>query len=260
MLRLLTRPRWLALLAITLVVSTTCIRLGVWQFHRLRERRAYNAAVTLGLSKPAASLTALMPLGAAIDPTRLEYRRVEATGAYDTSHEIVLYGRAQNGQPGNHVLTPLVLPDGRAVLVDRGWVPFSTSAPPVAGAGPPKGPVTVVGVLEPSDPPGRVGLVADRITTTTSIDVGTLSRGLSRPTMPMFIWLQSQSPGQIGGLPDAAPLPPLSEGPHEGYMLQWFAFAAIFLGGFALLAWRDTRDSWQIVGAAPGPSGAGDRG
>jgi cytochrome oxidase assembly protein ShyY1 len=260
MLRLLTKPRWLALLAITLIVSITCVRLGVWQWHRLKERRAYNAAVTSGLAKPASSFVALMPLGTPIDPTRLEYRRVHATGTYDTSHEVVLYGRAQNGQPGDHVLTPLVLPDGRAVLVDRGWVPFSTSPPPVAGAGPPSGSVTLVGVLEPSDPPGRVGIVGGRITTTTSVDVAALSRGLSRPTVPMFIWLQSQAPGQTGGLPEPAPLPPLSEGPHEGYMLQWFAFAAIFLGGFALLAWLETRDSRRIAGVVGERSGAGARG
>jgi cytochrome oxidase assembly protein ShyY1 len=225
----------------------TCIRLGIWQWHRLHERRAYNAAVTRGLSKPPTALSALMPVGAPSDPTRQAYRRVDATGVYDTTHEIVLYGRAQNGQPGNHVLTPLVLPDGRSVLVDRGWVPFSTSAPPVAGARPPPGPVTVVGVMEPSDPPGRVGVVSGRITTTTTVDIDTLSRGLPNPTVRLFLWLQSQSPGQAEGLPEPAPLPPLSEGPHQGYMLQWFAFAAIFLGGFTLLVWREAREPGHVV-------------
>jgi cytochrome oxidase assembly protein ShyY1 len=57
----------------------------------------------------------------------------------------------------------------------------------------------------------------------------------------MFVWLQSQSPGQSAGIPTPAPLPPLSEGPHEGYMLQWFAFAAVFLGGFVVLVSRDAR-------------------
>jgi cytochrome oxidase assembly protein ShyY1 len=244
MLRFLWKPRWLALLAITLVVSTTCVRLGIWQLHRLQQRRAYNAAVSVGLSKPPAPLAELIPPGSRVDQKRLGYRRVVVTGTYDVSHEVVLYGRAQQGLPGNHVLTPLVMPDGRAVIVDRGWVPFSTDAPPVEGAGPPQGRISVTGVLEPTDPPGRIGRQANRITTTTTIDVPNIAKDIPRPTLSMFVWLQSQRPGQPAGLPAPAPLPPLSEGPHEGYMLQWFAFALIFFGGYVLLAWKEAH-RWE---------------
>ena len=45
--RSLIRPRRLVLLAITLLVSVTCIRLGIWQWHRLQERRAYNEAASI---------------------------------------------------------------------------------------------------------------------------------------------------------------------------------------------------------------------
>ena len=240
MLRRLREPRWLVLLAITIVVSATCIRLGLWQLHRLHERRAYNEAVRAGLSRPPIPLSQLVPDGARPDEAAIEYRRVVVTGSYDASREFVLYGRALNERPGNHVLTPLRMPDGRAVLVDRGWVPFSTSAPPVTGATPPAGRVTVVAVLEPSDPPGKVGPDETHITTTTTVDVPALSRQLPYRTLPVFAWLQSQSPAQPGGIPSPAPLPPLSEGPHEGYMLQWFAFAAVFSGGFVVLLSRAT--------------------
>jgi cytochrome oxidase assembly protein ShyY1 len=239
--RSLIRPRWFVLLAITLLVSVTCIRLGIWQWHRLQERRAYNEAVVAGLSRAPTPLSQLVPASGTRDEAAIEYRRVVATGTYDVSREFVLYGRTLDELPGNHVLTPLLMPDGRAVLVDRGWVPFSTSAPPVAEATPPSGRVTVVGVLEPSDPPGKVGPDAAHITTTTTVDIPALSGQLPYPTLPMFVWLQSQSPGQSAGIPTPAPLPPLSEGPHEGYMLQWFAFAAIFLGGFVVLVSRDAR-------------------
>ena len=50
---------------------------------------------------------------------------------------MILYGRSLDGQAGNHVLTPLVLADGRAVVVDRGWVPFEMDEPPVADGAPP---------------------------------------------------------------------------------------------------------------------------
>src|SRR3989442_1127951 len=49
--RSLIRPRRLVLLAITLLVSVTCIRLGIWQWHRLQERRAYNEEGAGGVFK-----------------------------------------------------------------------------------------------------------------------------------------------------------------------------------------------------------------
>jgi cytochrome oxidase assembly protein ShyY1 len=253
MLRFLLKPRWLVLLSITVVVSTTCVRLGIWQWHRLQARRSYNAAVSAGMSRPPASLEDLYPAGQALDRASLLYRRVFVTGTYDESDEVVLYGRAQQGSPGNHVLTPILMSDGRAVIVDRGWVPFTTSPPPVSTAAPPPGPVTVTGVLEPSDPPGKIGTQDRHVTTTTTIDVPALAEQIPYTTLPLYLWLQTQEPGQPSGSPAPAPLPPLSEGPHEGYMLQWFAFALIFCGGYLLLVWRQARDSGEI--RASGPSG-----
>jgi cytochrome oxidase assembly protein ShyY1 len=245
MLRFLLRPRWLVLLAITLVVSTTCVKLANWQWHRLNERRAYIAAVDAGASRPPTPLAELFPAGGVRTPEA--YRRVVATGRYDVAHEIVLYGRTLKEQPGNHLLTPLILPDGRAVIVDRGWVPFEMNTPPVAGALPPAGAVTVTGVLEPTDPPGQAGPAGGRITTTTTVDVAMLARQLPYQVVPMYLWLQSQSPGQPNGEPSPAPLPPLDEGPHLGYLIQWLAFAVIFLGGYALLVWREVRRSHETA-------------
>ena len=52
------------------------------------------------------------------------YRTVTATGRFDTAHEVVARRRTNaDGEVGYHVLTPLVLDDGRAVLVNRGWIP-----------------------------------------------------------------------------------------------------------------------------------------
>ena len=45
------------------------------------------------------------------------------TGRYDPQHEILARARTVNGRVGFEIVTPLVLADGTAVLVDRGWVP-----------------------------------------------------------------------------------------------------------------------------------------
>ncbi len=70
-----------------------------------------------------------------IEPAALPYREVTATGTYDPAHEWILSGRSQGGAAGNHVLTPLVLDDGTAVVVDRGWVPLDVAGVPVTRTG-----------------------------------------------------------------------------------------------------------------------------
>ena len=44
-------------------------------------------------------------------------------GTYDTGAEVLIRNRSLDGAPGYHVVTPLVMADGTAVLVNRGWVP-----------------------------------------------------------------------------------------------------------------------------------------
>jgi cytochrome oxidase assembly protein ShyY1 len=242
----LAKPRWILLLILTLVISGTCVRLGIWQMHRWHDVKAYNASVTAGLSRSPTPLDELLPpsgppSGASPDLTALRYRLVVATGSYDAAHEVVLYGRTLNEAPGNHLLTPLLLADGRAVIVDRGWVPFDMSKPPVEAATPPSGSVEVTGVLEPTEPPGS-GPKAGPVQLVTTVDLQRLAPQMPYPLLPMYVRLRLQVPAQSGSLPAPAPLPPLTEGPYQGYMLQWFAFASIFLGGYCVLVWREARD------------------
>jgi hypothetical protein len=139
------------------------------------------------------------------------------------------------------VAQALLLADGRAVIVDRGWVPFEMSKPPVEAATPRSGSVEVTGVLEPTEPPGS-GPKAGPVQLVTTVDLPRLGPQMPYPLLPMYVRLRSQVPAQSGSLPAPAPLPPLTEGPYQGYMLQWFAFATIFLGGYCVLVWREARD------------------
>lgn len=243
--RFLLTPRWIGLLAFALVVAATCVRLGIWQLDRLEQRRALNAEIRRGLA------AAPVPLGALADadPETLRYRRVEVTGTYDPLHEVLLYGRALNGEPGHHVLTPLLLerPVGgaRAVLVDRGWVPFELGTPPVAPAAPPTGPVTVAGFLLPSPGETDVAIERDpsgRLLTVAHDEPTAIGRELGLPLYPLALQLQRQTPPQPDELPVPVPPPELSEGPHLSYAIQWFTFAAIALAGSALLVRRELRD------------------
>lgn len=230
------------LTAVALLVAVTCIALGIWQIARLHQKQQFNAAVRAGLAREPAPVGTLLPDG--VDPGTVRYRRAEATGTYDTGHGFVLYGRTQDSQAGNHLLTPLLLSDGGAILVDRGWVPLDVDEPGAPEAAPPSGEVDVEGVLFSSDgdPPGALDVGGPAEATFSRLDLGTIQAQLPYPIAPSYLLLQRQTPAQPGGLPEPAPLPELSEGPHLSYAIQWFTFAVIAVAGFVVLALREGRD------------------
>lgn len=231
--RRLLSPRWLVAHLFVLAVVAVCVSLGSWQLRRLDERRAVNARIEDQRARPMTSLDA--PAG---DGSRLVYRTVEIRGAYDADREVLLAGRALNGRPGHHVLTPLRTDQGWGVVVERGWVPYELDRPPVAAAAPPSGPVRVEGVVLRSEEAGGgvgSGAVLRRP------DVGLIRAGVPYPIHPFYVRLTEQAPPQDGELPVAVAQPEVTEGPHLGYAVQWFLFAATGAGVYAALAWRDVR-------------------
>ena len=239
--RFLLRPRWLAGLGLVVLVATSFVWLGFWQLDRMRQRRAYEDLVAARLAAPAARLVDILAEGS---PGDLAYRRVTAEGTFDPEHEVILYGRTQSGRTGNHVLTPLVLPDGTAVAVDRGWVPLAEDDPPLGDAAPPAAPVRVRGVLFPTEAAGdgRTGAGSAR-TAFTKIDLPALGDQVPYPLAPVYLLLASQDPAQDGP-PETAPLPdPAESPPHLSYAIQWFTFATIAVVGFAILVRREHRRS-----------------
>ena len=233
------RVRTVVLLLTTVVVAATCVRLGFWQLERLSQRRDFNAQVRMGLE---ASPTPVAPLVDRVgDPDELSFRRVDAVGTYDIDHEVILYGRPLDGRPGNHVLTPLVLDDGRAILVDRGWVPAEIDSTPITGEGEaPAGTVTVRGALLRADDGEADDTDESPITTVREVDVARLDRQIPAELLPgVYLLLRSQEPAV--DLPVPPELPELTEGPHLGYAVQWFGFAVVAVIGYGLLARRDRR-------------------
>ena len=226
------RGRQIGVVVVAVIVAAVCVRLGFWQMSRLHGREQINAMLAARGAEPVRDLE-----GA--DPASLPYAHVTATGTYDPAHEVILSGRSLNGAPGNHVLTPLVLADGTAVLVDRGWVPLEVDTPPVTGdAAAPAATVTIEGLaLTPdaiTDPPP-----SPAPSITTRIDLGI--SGLPYRLLPVYVLLATQDPAQASPVP--APPPSLDNGPHLSYMLQWFAFATIALVGGVVLLVRDPRRS-----------------
>lgn len=254
MYRFLLTPKWLAGHVLVATVVVTFVLLGFWQLDRHEQRTSRNALVAERMDAPEAELHDLT----GVPPDDLAYRRVEVSGRYVPGEEVLLTPRSWSGQPGHHVLTPLDTGDGRAVLVDRGWVPFELSDPPVAEAAPPSGEVDVAGLVFPDEPAARFSPAlpaGEQLSTVSRADLERLQQQVELPLAPFYVLLQSQEPAGAE-LPVAADPPELTPGSHLSYAVQWFLFAAVALVGYPALARRAALEGRDAGAGAPPAVGA----
>ena len=257
--RFLRTPAWIAGIVVALVAVVVFANLGLWQLRRLDERRAINARIEAGLTDDPVDLATLLRVDP--DPEALDFTRVRASGTYLLDEEVILQVRSLNGQSGHEVLTPLLLSDGSAILVDRGWVTIDVVGPPVVGSEPPAAAVTVEGVLR--DPPerGRFGpsdAASGELERVNRVDVDRLQQQIDKPLRPVYLQLETQTPAQPGRYPIPLPAIAVSEGPHLSYAVQWFIFATIVAIGFPLLVWRTARAPEGSGRRRPPSAEAGD--
>lgn len=220
----LLRPRWLVRHLFALLVIATCVSLSLWQLQRLAQRKADNALLISRTRLPAVELARLDNRPA----SEAAYRRITVRGRYDRGEEVLLQTRSLKNRPGNHLLTPLVTASGKAVIVDRGWVPIAINQPGAAEARPPDGEVSLTGILLPDEQAGALNISdppPGTVTAISRVDLGRLGKQLPYPVYPSYLRLTGQAPANSGPLPEPAPLPPPSEGPHRDYALQWAFFA-----------------------------------
>lgn len=221
-----------------LAMCALCVRLGFWQLDRLEERRARNTAIRAASAEPPLVIgTATLPA----DPRAFAWRRAEAGGRYHHAGDMVVRGRSRQGRPGVHLFSPLVLTDGRVVMVNRGWVPSPDGTTADVRALRTAGPVHVRGVLLPMEArPDRglpIGGRGGADTTWRRVDLAAARERSPGPLIPLY--LQQLPEGDASGTPPVPePLPELSEGNHLSYAVQWFSFAVIGMVGLAVLVLR----------------------
>jgi len=245
------RPRWLALLAVVLVAATGMARLGEWQLQRARDNG--GAAQRAQAVRPAVALTSLLAPQHSFPPEAAG-RPVQVGGHWDPSGQLLVAGRLQGGVAGWWVLTPLLLDDGSAVPVVRGWTadPGSAAAPAATG------PVQVSGLLLPGEPavdraPGQgSGLPAGQVD---RVDPADLVQRWPYPIYTGFVVSAAAVPATlstvtVGGSDGGLALQNLS------YALQWWLFAGLGL----LFWWRLVRDDHRglLHPAVPVAAGVGD--
>ena len=249
------------LFAITVaLLAWACWLLGQWQFHRLADRKEFNAIVARNTSAPAGPVSEVLEPDTPVSASE-EWRVVEATGTYAPEDTVIVRYRTREGASGSDVVVPLVTDDGPALLVDRGWLATDNSATePVDVPAPPSGEVTVTGWAR-VDATGDSTVVSAGSTegtlTTRAISSDRIGDSLDREVYGGFVDAEKETPKPAEPLV-RADLPELGNGPHFFYGLQWWFFGVLAISGFGYLAYdewrkqRSPRDADRRTGSSTG--------
>jgi cytochrome oxidase assembly protein ShyY1 len=254
--RFLLTFRWLAAAALAVVAAAIMVLLGNWQLHRYQERSAINARIDDADSTTPVALTATLAApsvagtAGASPGKRLAWTKVTVTGRYDPTHEIQARGRTVDGDVGFEIVTPLLLDDGTAVLVDRGWVPAAEggalAAPTVPAA--PVGPVTVVGQVHLSESRPTAVAHRDGRLDTRRISVTRLAHELPFPVYGAYVLLTSQTPTSDPAF-TRIPIDHEDSWQNGGYAVQWWLFAGMALFSYG---WQACKEAQARTEAAQG--------
>ena len=218
-----------------LILIPAFIALGYWQRTLWKDRADSQGLVYAKLNATPVGIDAIDPIGHSVAQDQ-QWIAVTATGHYDTTHQFAVRNRSQNENAGWYVVTPLVLPDGTAVLVNQGWIATSnstvpsTTMPTLPPA--PSGTVTVKGYLQPDEttaltritddtaklPAGEIALITK--TDLQSRVANTLHDG--------SIQLTSSTPANnASSAAQPIPGPSYDNTMYIAYMIQWWVFAVV---------------------------------
>jgi surfeit locus 1 family protein len=238
--------RWIISTILVVCGAAVLVRLGIWQLDRLAQRRSFNTRVEAQIEREPLDLNAV---GDHTDLGEMEYRKVQATGEYDLRHQVALRNQYWGDQWGVHLVTPLhISGTGQVVLVDRGWIPAEDYQSGDWAKYDEPGLVTVAGILRNSQDKAELGnrrdpqpnSAGEPLNTWNFVNIERLSLQMGAPLLPAYIQ-QAPDPNWTSMPYRYQPTLELTEGPHFGYALQWFTFAAILVIGDPFFIQRQER-------------------
>ncbi|MDB2552147.1 SURF1 family protein [Paracoccus sp. (in: a-proteobacteria)] len=218
---MMTRYLFPALLG--LVGCAILISLGLWQLRRMDWKEGVLDQIQAQIDAPA------IPLPQSVDPS-MKYMPVTISGTTTGDEIDILSGTKEHGG-GYQIVSRFVTDDGRAIMVDRGFVPQEDR---YVERGPTR--LTIRGNLHWPDEKGGstpdpnlseniwfardVPAMASQLDTLPILVVASVVEGDAQGVEPI--------PVSIQGIPNN----------HLSYAVQWFMIAAVWAGMTLALIWR----------------------
>lgn len=219
---------------VTLVGLALLLSLGVWQL----QRKAWKEGLIAALERQMAAQPAPLPATSSLSDDA-EFRRIAAKVEFiEGAKPALLYTgssalRQDVRQPGYFVFSPARLPDGRVVVVDRGYVPLER----VKEIAPPTGEIT--GYLRFPEKPGWfVSPHDDKAEIWFLRDPQAMAQALGWGNVAPF-YIDQEGPVPPGGWPRPGKLAVHLRNDHLGYALTWFGLAGALAAVFAVWAIRE---------------------
>ncbi len=237
--KLTTLRRWAPWITLVVLFSIATTLLSWWQFSRREEIVQRIDQVIQNYDKPPVPFAELNWQLDEFGQTEAEWTPVLVSGSYLPQEAVIVRNRPLSGQAGFLQLVPLLLDDGRILLIERGWLAAGQRiTEPVSNPLPGSGRHELqLRLRAPEVNLGREP-VAGQLA---SIHPADLSQALARYgdlITDRYGRLVSESPG-YSSAPMGMPKPTLSEGNHLSYALQWILFGIM---AFAALIWAYRND------------------
>jgi surfeit locus 1 family protein len=223
---------------VTAAAFVVLIALGVWQLERKTWKEDLIATMTARLADAPQALPA-PESWPQLTPGTSEFLRVRVHADFLSVPDTYVYvaGSALRDDikaPGYFVFRPARLPDGRIVVVNRGYVPLEYTMQSPAGV------VELTGYLRWPEPPSWFVSSSDSTGDTWFVrDHRAMAAARGWGAVAPF-YIDQETPVPAGGLPRPAPLTVMLRDDHLGYAMTWFGLAAVLAVVFAvwLSGWR----------------------
>ena len=221
------------------------LSLGIWQTQRLFWKEQLIAQIeqrTKAAPKPLAEIEAAFAQGNTVD-----YMPVRLNGIFQHDYEQYFFTTFK-GASGYAVYTPLLLNDGRAILVNRGFVPYEKQDPATRLQGQVTGEVTLTGLARdpliakpssylPDNEPAKKLYYWK--------DWGAMmeNNGLSQNHDFVGFFVDADATPNAGGLPVGGITILEQPNNHLQYAGTWFGLAAVLLVVTFIYVFRQRRST-----------------
>ena len=214
------RPVWLPTLAALFFAVLTAL-LGQWQWHKAELKTAQRAGYEAANRLPALN----WPEAAALGESAL-FRRVRLAGRFAAGHQVLLDNRVLHGRAGYHVIVPLRLDDGGAVLINRGWREAAGDRRQLPLIATPRGGQIVEGIL--------VHARSRYLELATGAEAGQVWQNLDLDRYRTWFgdlpdWLVLRTDPARDGLIRDWPEPDLGIARNRSYAVQWFSLCGLIV-------------------------------